>query len=44
MNFGIGFGFGVDGLEAVLLSALQVLICGSVTCADLGRRISGGGL
>lgn len=29
VNFGIGFGFGVDGLEAVLLSALQVLICGS---------------
>lgn len=29
MNFGISFGFGVDGLIALGLSLLQLMLCGS---------------
>ena len=38
MNFGISFGFGVDGLEALALSCLQMLLCG--TAVMVQRHLS----
>ena len=29
VNFGIGFGFGIDGIEALAMCAMQVMICAS---------------
>lgn len=38
VNFGISFGFGVDGLEALALSCLQMLLCG--TAVMVQRHLS----
>ena len=38
VNFGISFGFGVDGLEALALSCLQMLFCG--TAVMVQRHLS----